>query len=42
MSALERDIIDNVHASEALGLSPGNLEAARAYVERWRELARAG
>jgi Zn-dependent peptidase ImmA (M78 family) len=42
LSALERDIIDNVHASEALGLSLGNLEAARAYVERWRELARAG
>jgi Zn-dependent peptidase ImmA (M78 family)/DNA-binding XRE family transcriptional regulator len=42
MSALERDVIDSVHASEALGLSPGHLEAARAYVERWHELARAG
>lgn len=41
MSALDRDIIDSVHASEALGLSPPYLETARAYIERQRELARA-
>jgi Zn-dependent peptidase ImmA (M78 family)/transcriptional regulator with XRE-family HTH domain len=42
MSALDRDVIDDVHASEALGLSRGHLEAARAYVERWHKLGRAG
>jgi Zn-dependent peptidase ImmA (M78 family) len=41
MGALDRDIIDSVHASEALGLSPPHLEAARAYVERQRQLASA-
>jgi Zn-dependent peptidase ImmA (M78 family) len=41
MSALDRDIIDTVHASEALSLKPPHLERARAYVERQRELASA-
>jgi Zn-dependent peptidase ImmA (M78 family)/DNA-binding XRE family transcriptional regulator len=39
MSALDRDIIDSVHASEALGLNPPRLDDARAYVARQRELA---
>lgn len=39
ISALERDVIDNVHASQALGLGPTHLEAARLYVDRQRELA---
>lgn len=42
MNALDRDVIDTVHASEALGLGPSYLERARAYVERQRELASAG
>ena len=41
MGALERDVIDTTHASEALGLSPPHLERARAYVERQRQLASA-
>lgn len=41
MSALDRDVIDETHASEALGLSPPYLQRARAYVERQRELASA-
>ena len=42
MSALDRDVIDDIHASEALGLGPSYLERARAYVDRQRELASAG
>ena len=42
IGALDRDVIDDVHASEALGLGPSYLERARAYVERQRELASAG
>ena len=41
MGALDRDIIDSIHASEALALKPSRLEDARAYVERQRELASA-
>jgi Zn-dependent peptidase ImmA (M78 family)/transcriptional regulator with XRE-family HTH domain len=40
MSALDRQVIDAVHASEALALGPTYLERARQYVERQRELAR--
>lgn len=39
VNAMDRDIIDAVHASQALALKPTNLEDARAYVERQRELA---
>jgi Zn-dependent peptidase ImmA (M78 family)/DNA-binding XRE family transcriptional regulator len=39
IGALDRDVIDVVHASEALALKPNNLEDARAYVERQRALA---
>lgn len=39
IGALDRDIIDNVHASQALALRPGKLDDARAYVERQRALA---
>ena len=42
ISALERDLIDVVHASEALGLSPTHIDKARAYIERQHELASAG
>jgi len=42
IGALDRDVIDDVHASQALGLGPSYLERARAYVERQRELASAG
>jgi Zn-dependent peptidase ImmA (M78 family)/DNA-binding XRE family transcriptional regulator len=38
MSAFDRDVIDLVHASEALALKPVYLDRARAYVERQREL----
>jgi hypothetical protein len=41
LGALDRDVIDNVHASEALGLRPPHLESAREYVERQRVLASA-
>lgn len=41
LSALERDVIDVVHASQALALSPTHLDRAKAYVERQRELASA-
>jgi Zn-dependent peptidase ImmA (M78 family)/DNA-binding XRE family transcriptional regulator len=41
LSALERDVIDVVHASQALALGPQHLERARAYVDRQRELASA-
>jgi Zn-dependent peptidase ImmA (M78 family)/DNA-binding XRE family transcriptional regulator len=40
ISALDRDVIDNVHASQALGFGITHLEAARSYVERQREYAR--
>lgn len=39
IGALDRDVIDIVHASEALALKPSRLEDARAYVDRQRELA---
>lgn len=39
MSALDRDIIDSVQASEALSLKPSHLDRARSYLERQRELA---
>jgi Zn-dependent peptidase ImmA (M78 family) len=39
ISALDREIIDAVHASEALALKPGSLDDARAYVDRQRVLA---
>lgn len=39
IGALDREIIDAVHASEALTLKPSKLEDARAYVERQRALA---
>jgi len=42
VGALDRDIIDGVHASEALGLSPKHLGAARTYIERQPDLAHAG
>jgi Zn-dependent peptidase ImmA (M78 family)/transcriptional regulator with XRE-family HTH domain len=39
IGALDRDIIDAVHASQALALKPTSLDDARAYVHRQRELA---
>jgi Zn-dependent peptidase ImmA (M78 family)/DNA-binding XRE family transcriptional regulator len=39
IGALDRDVIDSVHASEALALKPSRLGDARAYVERQRVLA---
>lgn len=42
IGALDRDIIDAVHASEALALKPNSLDDARAYVDRQRVLASAG
>lgn len=42
IEALDREIIDVVHASEALALKPAKLEDARLYVDRQRELASAG
>lgn len=42
IGALDREVIDSVHASEVLGLGAAHLRAARAYVERQRELASAG
>jgi len=39
VGALDRDIIDIVHASEALALKPTSLDDARAYVDRQRQLA---
>ena len=39
LGALDREIIDSVHASEALALRPTSLDDARAYVDRQRELA---
>jgi Zn-dependent peptidase ImmA (M78 family)/DNA-binding XRE family transcriptional regulator len=41
LSALERNVIDVVHASQALALRPAHLDRARAYVDRQRELASA-
>jgi Zn-dependent peptidase ImmA (M78 family)/DNA-binding XRE family transcriptional regulator len=41
IGALDREIIDNVQASEALALRPNNIEDARAYIQRQRELASA-
>jgi Zn-dependent peptidase ImmA (M78 family)/DNA-binding XRE family transcriptional regulator len=41
IGALDRDVIDNIHASQALTLKPSRLDDARAYVERQRELASA-
>ena len=39
IGALDRDIIDVVHASQTLAIKPASLETARAYVNRQRELA---
>jgi Zn-dependent peptidase ImmA (M78 family) len=39
IGALDREIIDSVHASRALALKPSRLEDARAYVDRQRVLA---
>jgi Zn-dependent peptidase ImmA (M78 family) len=39
ISALDRDVIDAVQASEALSLKPPHLDRARMYVDRQRELA---
>jgi Zn-dependent peptidase ImmA (M78 family) len=39
IEAMDRDVIDSVHASEALALNPAHLDYARAYIERQRELA---
>ncbi len=39
IGALDRDIIDEVHASQALALKPSSLDDARTYVARQRELA---
>lgn len=41
ISALDRDVIDDVHASQALAIRPTSLDDARAYVDRQRELANA-
>jgi Zn-dependent peptidase ImmA (M78 family)/DNA-binding XRE family transcriptional regulator len=41
ISALDRDVIDRVEASEALGVRPARLDDARLYVEKQRELASA-
>jgi Zn-dependent peptidase ImmA (M78 family)/DNA-binding XRE family transcriptional regulator len=41
IGALDRDVIDSIQASEALGLRPARLQDARLYVERQRELASA-
>lgn len=41
VGALDREVISPFQASKVLGLSPPRLEDARAYVERWRELASA-
>lgn len=39
IGALDREVIDDVNATQALALRPKNLEDARAYVNRQRELA---
>jgi Zn-dependent peptidase ImmA (M78 family)/DNA-binding XRE family transcriptional regulator len=39
IGALDREVIDAVHASQALALKPSSLDDARAYVHRQRELA---
>jgi Zn-dependent peptidase ImmA (M78 family)/DNA-binding XRE family transcriptional regulator len=39
INALDREVIDIVHASEALGFTPTRLERARAYIERYQSLA---
>ena len=41
IGALDREVIDSVHASEALGLSLPNLNKARRYLERYQTLASA-
>ncbi len=41
VNALDREVIDSVHASQALGLTLGHLDDARLYIERQRELASA-
>jgi Zn-dependent peptidase ImmA (M78 family)/transcriptional regulator with XRE-family HTH domain len=42
IGALDREVIDSVHASQALGLNPAKLQKARAYIERYQSLAGAG
>ena len=39
INALDREVIDIVHASEALGFTPTKLERARTYIERYQSLA---
>ena len=43
IGALDREVIDIVHASQALGFSvnPKSMEKARKYVENYRQLASA-
>ncbi len=42
IGALDREVIDSVHASQALGISSNNIPKARAYIERFHSLATAG
>jgi hypothetical protein len=42
MDALDRKVIDEIHASEALGVGVQNFEKARAAIRRYRELAIGG
>jgi Zn-dependent peptidase ImmA (M78 family) len=39
VGALDREVIDSVHASEALGIGSHNIQRARAYIERYQRLA---
>jgi Zn-dependent peptidase ImmA (M78 family)/DNA-binding XRE family transcriptional regulator len=41
IGALDREVIDSVHASQALGISSNNFPKARAYIERFHSLAAA-
>ncbi len=42
VGALDREVIDSVHASQALGISSSSIPTARAYIERSHSLASAG
>ena len=42
IGALDREVIDIVHASQALGFGPNSMEKARKYVGRQHELASVG
>jgi Zn-dependent peptidase ImmA (M78 family)/DNA-binding XRE family transcriptional regulator len=39
IGAFDREVIDIVHASQALGFSPNSMGKARKYLERYRQLA---